>query len=330
MTCYKPLIRYQFNNLLVGRADGRKTPKGVIIPNSQLSKFELEHRLELSNGDITVQNIPCGKCIGCRLDKSRDWATRCMLEASECESYFVTLTFDDAHIPKDGSIRKEHLQKFMKDLRNHFKRKYNDDGIRFYGVGEYGSESGRCHYHVCLFNIHLRDLNFYKITRDYDTLYTSEELFNIWKNGFVVVGDLTWQSAAYVSRYCTKKIYGDKATEHYEGREPEFSLCSRRPGIGGKYYADYNSIIYRDDSIICPKKDGSVLRLKPPKYFDRLLREENEDFYNDLKLERQDIGKLNNASKLSKTSNSMQDILDIEHRSKILQTQKLKRSLDND
>ena len=139
MTCYKPLIRYQFNNLMVSRSDGRKTPKGVIIPNSQLSKFELEHRLALDNGDISVQQIPCGKCIGCRLDKSRDWATRCMLEASESESYFVTLTFDESHLPEDGSIRKIHLQKFMKDLRNHWKRKYNEDGIRFYGVGEYGN-----------------------------------------------------------------------------------------------------------------------------------------------------------------------------------------------
>ena len=125
--------------------------------------------------------IPCGKCIGCRLEYSRQWANRCMLELQYHDSaYFVTLTYNEEHVPRTGlhgemSLRKRDFQLFMKRLR----KKYSDDRIRFYAAGEYGTTTQRPHYHAILFGLHLDDLQVYK-SKDSYKYFTSPGLQRVW------------------------------------------------------------------------------------------------------------------------------------------------------
>ncbi len=224
--------------------------------------------------DLPVQ-IPCGQCIGCRLERSRQWAIRCSHEASLWEANeFITLTYNDANMPFGGSLQLRDFQLFMKRLR----KKYGSK-IRFYHCGEYGEQLNRPHYHACLFNFGLSDRQLYKTSNGH-RLYTSDALDALWINehgenmGFALTGDVTYESAAYVARYITKKITGDKAENHYEkidpetgeiyDLKPEYTTMSRRPGIGHDWLKQYPADAFPRDMIILHGK-----KMKPPKYYDR-------------------------------------------------------------
>lgn len=235
--------------------------------------------------------IPCGQCIGCRLDYSRDWATRII---EECKQYgennwFVTLTYSPEHIKEtlrytlnletgeriEGySLVPYHLKKFMKDLRRWFE--YNRDfvGIRFYAVGEYGDLNSRPHYHLCLFNLPLtqEDLIPFFVNMCGDQIYQCPLLQKIWNRGIISVGKVTWQSAAYVARYMLKKQKGKDAKWFYDSQAllPEFSRMSRRPGIGRQFYDDNKDSIYSVDNLVVPGR-GKAIVMRPPKYYDRLF-----------------------------------------------------------
>lgn len=205
---------------------------------------------------IAVQ-IPCGQCIGCRLQRSLDWAVRCMHERQMHEvSSFVTLTYNDANLPSDGSLNHRDFQLFMKRLREQ-----SDFKFKFYMCGEYGDVTNRPHYHALLFGCDFSDRTFYKRTKSGDRLDTSEFLERVWRLGFCTVGDVTFESCAYVARYITKKVTGDKAADHYMGREPEYTNMSN--GIGKEWIAKYGKDTYRDDYVIM---DGKRARL--PRYYD--------------------------------------------------------------
>ena len=173
--------------------------------------------------------VPCGRCIGCRLETSRQWAARIECEKSLYDqSIFLTLTYSPENL-KSLSLIPEDLTKFMKRLRKYVKSKY-DKEIRFFACGEYGSQLSRPHFHVIIFGwrpLFCKKYNY--------NLFTSSEIEKIWKYGFCPFGDVTFESAAYVARYVTKKINGDKADEHYNGRIPEFVRMSRRPGIASSW-----------------------------------------------------------------------------------------------
>ena len=151
--------------------------------------------------------VPCGQCIGCRLERSRQWAIRCVHEASlHTDNCFITLTYSPDCLPSDGSLNHDDFQKFFKRLRKHIAPKK----IRYYMCGEYGedlqqpSKLGRPHFHACLFGLDFDDKQLY-IVRDDVKLYTSATLEKIWGKGFVTIGDVTFESAAYVARYIAKK-----------------------------------------------------------------------------------------------------------------------------
>jgi len=205
--------------------------------------------------------IPCGQCIACRLEKSRQWAIRCVYEAQQHEkNCFITLTYKPEMEPKNHSLVKRDLQLFIKRLRKKFGSK-----IRFFACGEYGDKNNRPHYHACLFNHDFHDKTLWAM-RDNIPLYRSEDLEKIWPNGFCTIGDVTFESAAYVARYCLKKITGGAAKEHYGERQPEFTNMSRRPGIGREWYDKYHKDVYAIDSIITRNN----LKMRPPKYYDSL------------------------------------------------------------
>lgn len=250
MSCFKPLT---------GWYSKYKNPSGkrsiVFNQNEALDPY---HSL----------SIPCGQCIGCRLEKSRQWAIRCSLESQLYQnSYFLTLTYDDEHLPKTGSLVPEDLQKFLKKLRRYIEYHGSDEKIRFFACGEYGDNFQRPHYHAIIYNLDIPDLKRFSTSFSGDTYYTSETINQIWKNGYVIIGQVTFESCAYVARYVTKKITGSQADEHYQGREPEFVRMSRRPGIGSAWLDRYKSDVYPHDYIVI--RDG--IKVKPPKYFDKLF-----------------------------------------------------------
>ena len=250
-------------------------------------------------------DIPCGHCVGCFLDRSRQWADRCMLEASyhKCNC-FITLTYDDFHLPKvnqlidddavvtDSLIHplvKRDFQLFMKRLRSHF----SDTKIRFFACGEYGSKTFRPHYHAILFGIDFSDDRvLYKENFRGERLYNSPSLDKIWNKGYCVIAPVTWQTCAYVSRYCLKKRENN-LVDFYDrfNVPPEFTIMSRKPGIARDYYEDNKDSIYRTEEIYISDLNGSK-KCRPPKYFDKLYDVDYPSDYERIKLNRQKFAEI--------------------------------------
>jgi len=214
--------------------------------------------------------VPCGQCIGCRLERSRQWAVRIMHEASlHDDNCFLTLTYSDANLPSDGSLRVRDFQLFAKRLRK------RAGSFRFFHCGEYGEESSRPHYHACMFGIDFPDKRIYSESLG-NKLYESEFLDEVWGLGAVRIGSLTFESAAYVARYVLKKVTGDAAEEHYKrvdlvtgaeySLQPEYVTMSRRPGIGREWFERFGNEVYPSDNVI-----ARGFPSKPPRYYDSLL-----------------------------------------------------------
>ena len=250
--------------------------------------------------------VACGQCIGCRLDRSRVWAVRiiheCSLHEMDEGNCFITLTYDDEHVPEDWSLRKSDFQKFMKRLRKGHRQR-----IRFFHVGEYGKKCkhcspysertvedceycnvGRPHYHAVLFNCSFRDLEPVGSSNGV-VYYTSARLQSFWPHGFVQVGDVTFESAAYVSRYVLKKRNGELADSHYvlvdqDGVAtwvlPEYCTMSRRPGIGREWYEKYKEDVFPSDEVPVP---GVGVLKGVPRYYEELLAEEDEAMREEVK-----------------------------------------------
>jgi len=189
------------------------------------------------------------------------------------ESCFLTLTYDGGNLPADYSIKLEVFQKFLKRLRKSLEPKR----IRFFGCGEYGDLKGRPHYHFIIFGHRPSDLKLHSRNRG-NPLYTSEQISKVWTEGFVTVGEATYQSAAYTARYGLKKVGGEKAVEHYTrihpdtGQavtvEPEFMHSSRRPGIGETWLRKYHKDVFPCDDIVHEGKKHPV-----PRYYTKKLEE---------------------------------------------------------
>lgn len=204
--------------------------------------------------------VPCGTCVGCKLERARQWALRCMHEAKmHEETCFITLTYNDENLPPNGSLVPEHFVNFMKRLRF----KYGE-GIRFFHCGEYGERLGRPHHHAILFGLDFPDKRSHSASGD-NILYTSESLDKLWGYGFCSIGACTFESAGYVARYTLKKVVGPGAAAHYGGRVPEYLTMSRRPGIGRSFVDKFGAEIYRSDSVIV---NGA--ECKPPRYYDNV------------------------------------------------------------
>lgn len=243
MACFRPLKGYRSRE--VNAETGRRSV--VFSARTGLLDFPVD--------------LPCGQCIGCRLERSRQWAMRCAHEATLYDrNCFITLTYDDAHLPSDRSLNKKHFQDFMKRLRFRF-----GEGIRFFHCGEYGEKFARPHYHACLFNFDFPDKVLWKEALG-NRLYTSEALNELWPFGFHSIGDVTFESAAYVARYITKKVTGDKAADHYGGRLPEYTTMSRRPGLARGWYEKFSADVFPADEVVLRGK-----RMRPPKYYDHLF-----------------------------------------------------------
>jgi len=235
--------------------------------------------------------LPCGQCIGCRLERSRQWAMRCLHESSLYESNsFITLTYDDSNLPAGGSLNYPDFQRFMKRLRKNSK-----STIRFYMGGEYGESTARPHFHACLFGYDFPDKVYFRKSASGEKLYTSKFLESLWPFGLSSIGDVTFQSAAYIARYCVQKVTGDAADVHYACPEfvdedgvvrssvvPEFNHMSLKPGIGARWLAKYQTDVFPRDYVVV-----NGVKTKPPKYYDVLFERENPGVFSDLVAQRE-------------------------------------------
>lgn len=228
--------------------------------------------------DALPMNVPCGRCDGCLFERSRQWGVRCMHEKSMHDSsLFLTLSYNDDNLvwgDKYPTLFKPHLQKFFKRLRSRLGYK-----IRHYSCGEYGSKFKRPHYHSICFGLKIPDLTFYRMSDTGNKIYVSPFLNEVWSHGDVFIGDVTFQSCAYVARYTLKKSFGPAAQVYKElGIIPEFSTCSLKPGIGASWLDKYFFDVFPHDNIVM----DSGIKTKPPRYYLKLLEKRLPTLYSDI------------------------------------------------
>lgn len=221
-------------------------------------------------GEGAPLQLPCGRCAGCRLERSRQWAVRCLHEAQmHKENCYITLTYSDDNVPSDMSLHYEHFQLFMKRLRKYFA----PARVRFYMCGEYGEEFQRPHFHAIIFGVDFSDRVFHSRTASGFRIDTSAILSKLWPYGFNTIGDVTFESAAYVARYVMKKMTGDIAEEHYKyvdpdtgeiyQRESEFCHMSLKPGIGATWLEKYQDDVFPHGYVV-----ARGVKMQPPKYYE--------------------------------------------------------------
>lgn len=332
MSCYHPLHAFDV---------------GVRTSDNKI-KYQIEsgsvERVRKKNGLWTSKyvEIPCGQCIGCRLTYSREWATRCTLEAEEHKNnYFLTLTYSpenlptrlgsttDGEITQVGTLEPKHLQDFLKRLRIYYKRHFGIENIRFFACGEYGEEKHRPHYHVIIFGLPIPDLVYFNTNRkSKEICYRSPLLEKLWTFGIVGVGEVTWESCAYVARYVVKKQKGPNSKDYYAmlNIEPEFVRMSRRPGIALNYYLKNRDKIYETDEIFVARKNG-VEKAKPSRYYDKKFDIDEPEMMAEIKERRQALAKESLRRKLENTSLSKEEYMSLCERAKEQSAKKLVRSL---
>lgn len=278
MPCYHPLTAY----------------KSKEVHESGKRKIVFYEDAKNRDVDLPPFELPCGRCIGCKLERSRQWAIRCVHEAQMFKenNCYITLTYRDEDLPRVDpddeqtvpTLAPRDFQLFMKRLR-----KKNGCNIRFFHCGEYGEKKGRPHYHAIIFNHRFKDQKPWKIING-NQLYTSQSLELLWPWGFSSVGAVTFHSAAYVARYITKKLTGPKAvayqwvhpeTGEIFQRQPEYCTMSRRPGIGQTWLNRYSNDIYPGDFVIINAK-----KMRPPRYYDKQFEVTDPKEYNQIKRQR--------------------------------------------
>lgn len=239
--------------------------------------------------------LPCGSCLSCRIDYSKDWAIRCSFEAQlHSHNYFVTLTYDDDHLPKSESgnntLCKEDISEFIQAVRNYFKHR-GHTGIRYLLCGEYNSSGERMlnpHYHIILFNCPIPDLTIdfptpdgcliHKLNKKKMPMFYSPLFSDIWSKGFITIDDANINTEAYVSQYIMKKQKGESSSIYTDGLGvvPPFLRMSNKPGIGYNMFLKDFDYFAENPVVIIPKDNKSVVR-GLPRYFKRKLFEKHPD-----------------------------------------------------
>lgn len=265
--------------------------------------------------------VSCGRCVGCRLERSRQWAVRIMHEAQMHErNSFVTLTYNDEKVPWDGSLKKADWQHFARRLRKKVGK------FRYFHCGEYGELRGRPHYHAALFgHDFMFDRTLYTMSNGFP-LYNSPTLDKAWGHGYCQIGNLTFESAAYVARYIMKKVNGAQAENHYlnytdldtgevVSRTPEYTTMSLKPGIGASWFEKYQGDVFPRDEVI---SNGRPAR--PPKFYDGLLERTDPEQLEEIKY-------LRSVKAKRRYKDNTPERLAVREKLKELQARRLKRTI---
>lgn len=274
----------------------------------------------------------CGQCIGCRLERSRQWAIRCVHEASLYqENCFITLTYSQENLPKFHNLHIDHIQKFMKKLRAAANYVYPKPKIkppyrtiRYKQCGEYGEQTKRPHFHALLFNWDFPDRYLWTVSNG-QKLYRSNQLEKLWDLGQSTVGDMTFESAAYVARYIMKKVNGPMSERHYEVMDPESGevidrkkeFSTQSQSIGKGWLEKFKSDVYPEDFIVLRGK-----KMRVPKCYDDIIEKTDPEFFMELKAAREVRAEQN-------AENNTYERLRIREECKELQIEQLKRNYEN-
>lgn len=367
MSCYNPIVGYYTGNLT------ERGKKEVCLRGPLSSRGDLRE-VPLMDNEIL---LPCGHCLGCRLNYSRSWADRMILELDHSKkAIFATLTYNEEHVPHtyvdytgevletdDGAktLRKRDLQLFFKRLRE----KFPNREIRYYAAGEYGNWNGsfnnsfRPHYHAIIFGISLDDLTdkkVVKVNKLKQPIYSCKELREAWSVyyadqkyfdpiGFVSVGDVSWETCAYVGRYTMKKSFGSGHDFLHDlfNCEKEFCTMSRKTGIG-MYYPLEHPDVYQYSVLHLP---GCPNEISIPRVLVDFLDKEylykgnkekglppvenplyNPELRDKIKKERKRYSDDKRLLTLLKTDLDYMEQLDLEYSDKVNKTKSLRRDFD--
>ena len=366
MTCYHPNIMIQDRDKI-----NIKTGKGwqkIAFYNSRSPNFKgyefynkfNEDPVLNDNGKYKAVQIRCfNQCIGCLEDRAKEWATKCYLESLyHDESYFITLTYDDNHLPisntmttskgeifyDDGTwnsyIEYEHVRSFIRKVRDWQREKYGINGIKYFGCGEYGGKEGRAHFHIIMFGLHLEpnDVRVHEISKDGNVTYKCEELSKCWvmpnerrgqaePMGFITVAEVNWQTSRYVAGYVQKKEFKNTKDEYEyftnkeayysrRGQTPERLFMSTQGGIGKRYFDEHAREFFEDGYIMIHGAKQKIVKARIPTYYERLLEHESEPTLDKYKEQKQEKAKANTKLKMSQTSLSIAEQLEVEERIK--------------
>lgn len=193
----------------------------------------------------------------------------------------MTLTYSNEYLPSDGGLDVTHWQIFIRALRKKM------GPVRYFHCGEYGDLHNRPHYHACLFGIDFSSDRKTHSVKDGITTFTSPTLTALWKKGFCLIGDVTFESAAYCARYIMKKVTGPLADDHYLDKKtgvllkPEYTTMSRRPGLGKTWIDQYQKEVYSRDAVITRGHPS-----RPPKFYDSQYEIFNPEHHDQVKANR--------------------------------------------
>jgi len=263
---------------------GKRLPDGRVIPAGE-DLWESKTQL------------PCGKCLDCRIAYANDWTMRAKHEMELHEhNSFVTLTYSDEALTKRNletglptqTLSKKDWQDFAKRLR------YYGPEFAYIAVGEYGDQYARPHIHTLLFGEDFaKDREYIGLINGYPT-WTSQLLDKVWGHGRATVNRMEPANINYVCRYVIKKQYGPQKNENYEyvnsetGEvteiEPEFMLMSRNPAIGKRWFDINKRDAFPADYLVT--REGR--KEQPPRYYLDLLKKKDEEQWTKIKQTRKE------------------------------------------
>lgn len=193
--------------------------------------------------------LPCGYCAACRRDRLNMWIDRLTFEASGKPSTFLTLTYDDKHLPPDKSVHLEDWQRFHDRLRHKVQVKY-----KYFVTSEYGSQTFRPHMHACLIGL------------SWENFDTYQKIYDAWENkGFISCSTLNPSRIRYCLKYISKEWKNEYKNDYeLRGLKPLFHTMSK--GIGRDWLFEHIDDI---------RKNGGYYvngKLRPiPRYYQDLL-----------------------------------------------------------
>lgn len=346
MTCFNP----KYGKFSYGRT--KKGNFGKIVKLITKKDYDIQNELisltdEYNQKLMGTMIIPCGKCLGCKLDYSKMWGLRGLIESKVWKkNCFVTLTYNNEHLPKDKNLHKEDIQDFLKRLRKHYtgyqsriwynKRKAEEIieyPIRVFYSGEYGDLRYRSHFHVGIFNWCPDDLKFLKYNKYGDPMYTSKTIEKLWsingkQIGFVTVEDMNYNTAQYIARYTVKKCFNDHdETIKLKGLKPEFIETSRKGGLGYQLYENKEEWekLKRNYGIFIKNKKRLKLMGIPQYYKNKWKKENLLEYFTSADQNKRE--KDENIKKLlAQTDYTLEEYMKIQKR-KIIEKLKKKQSL---
>lgn len=337
MQCVTPMFyRYPLGEFKKGKIIPREQVMGEAKMNPWNIRESIENYKKI-NSKFGLIKVPCNHCYACSLTYSAEKATLMMLETQKSDqNYFITLTYDEEHlpiaeeqhytepltgekidIPNQGDFEPTLVPEDMKTFINTLKRHYNRKGIndiKYMYCGEYGETTDRPHYHLILCNCPLETEEFYSPKQDTDLNmhYHHKYLDKIWGKGLIDIAEVTFNSCAYVARYCAKKRKEnyDKLDLLKRGKYPEFIRTS--VNLGKDYYEENKENIYETDELIMKTLNGNVATVKPPKKFDEWYQKEKPIEMMFIKNQRKREGEIREKNKYMQSDYNDIELLMIE------------------